>query len=157
MNGAAPGDRGTSGHATSPAGLVIESYLRRGDPNKGFIGRYVKSVVQPAEATRCLSAHRFEYRHGLAVDENGYPIHRDATKSVSFERLRINHYYTRSEAELREKLERRQKLSATGTPPWQARPVDWDRAKEEFNDEHDDLIAAYGPEVRTALERAPAK
>jgi hypothetical protein len=148
---------GTSGHATSPQGLVIESYLRRGDPTKGFIGRYVKSVVQPAEATRCLSAHRFEYRHGLAVDENGYPIHRDATKSVSFERLRINHYYTRSEAELRVKLERRQKLSATGTPPWQARPVDFERAKEEFNDEHDDLITAYGPEVRTALERALAR
>ena len=148
---------GTSGHATRPAGLVIESYRRRGDPAKGFMGRWVKSIVQTQAATRCLSAHRLEYRHGLAVDENGYPIHRDATKSVSFERLRINHYYTRSEEELREKLERRQKLSATGTPPWQARPVDWERAKEEFNDEHDDLIAAYGPEVRTALERAPAK
>ena len=56
----------------------------------------------------------------------------------------MNHYYTRSEAELRAKLDRRQQLSATGTPPWQARPVDLEAARLEFNDEHDDLIAAYG-------------
>jgi hypothetical protein len=148
---------GTSGYRTRPVGLVIENYLRRGDPAKGFIGRYVKSIVQPRATVRCASAHRFDYRHGLAVDENGYPIHRDATKSVSFERLRINHYYTRSEEELRAKLERRQRLSATGTPPWQARPVNWEAARNEFNDEHDDLITAYAGEVRAALERAAVR
>jgi hypothetical protein len=132
---------GTSGHRTSPAGLVIESYLRRGGSN-----RHVKSIVQPRSAVRCLSAHRFEYRHGLAVDENGYPIHRDATKSVSFERLRINHYYTRSEQELRAKLE------APRADYGQARPGSWELAKDQFNEEHDDLVTAYGPEVRAALE-----
>ena len=34
----------------------------------------IKSIVDPARAERCASAHHFEYRHGLAVDENGYPI-----------------------------------------------------------------------------------
>jgi hypothetical protein len=132
---------GTSGHPTRPAGLVIENYLRRGPGN-----RHVKSIVQPRAAVRCLSAHRFEYRHGLAVDENGWPIHRDATKSLSFERLRVNHYYTRSEEELRAKL------GAPRADYGQARPGSWEVAKEQFNEEHDDLITAYAPAVRAALE-----
>ncbi|MGH2979954.1 MAG: glycosyltransferase family 92 protein, partial [Solirubrobacterales bacterium] len=132
---------GTSGHRTRPAGLLIDSYLRRGGRN-----RFMKSIVQPSTAIRCLSAHRFEYRYRLAVDENGYPIHRDATKSVSFERLRINHYYTKSEAELREKL------SAARPDYGQARAGSWEIVKGQFNDEHDDLISAYGSQVRAALE-----
>ena len=30
-----------------------------------------RASCSPRAAVRCLSAHRFEYRHGLAVDENG--------------------------------------------------------------------------------------
>jgi hypothetical protein len=142
---------GTSGHGTPPAGLVIENYVRRGRSN-----RHVKSIVQPAATVRCLSAHRCEYRHGLAVDENGYPIHGDATKSLSLERLRINHYYTRSEEELRAKLE------VPRADYGQARPGTWEVAKDEYNDEHDDLITAYAPQVRAALgdprsTRSPAR
>ena len=132
---------GTSGHGTPPPGLVIENYVRRGRSN-----RHIKSIVQPRATVRCLSAHSFEYRHGLAVDENGYPIHRDATKSLSLERLRINHYYTRSEAELRAKLD------APRADYGQARPGTWEMAKDEYNDEHDELITAYAPQVRAALE-----
>jgi hypothetical protein len=148
---------GTSGHRTRPAGLVIESYLRRGAGDGSFIGRSIKTVLQPRWTIRCLNAHRFEYRHGLAVDENGYPIQRGATKSVSIERLRINHYFTRSEAELRKKLERREQLERAGTPGWQARPGGMERAMGEFNDEHDDLITAYADEVRAALDRSAVR
>jgi hypothetical protein len=134
---------GTSGHRTRPPGLVIENYLRRGPGN-----RFIKSVVQPERAARCVSAHRFEYRHGLAVDENGYPIHRDATKSVSMERLRINHYYTRSEEELRAKH------AALRADYGQARPGTWEDFAGRYDEEQDELITAYAPRVRVALGQA---
>jgi hypothetical protein len=145
---------GTSGHRTRPAGLVIENYLRRGPRSRGFTGRSIKNVVQPRSTVRCVNAHRFEYRHGLAVDENGYPIHGGATKSVSFERLRLNHYYTKSEAELRRKHERRRQMEQAGARGWHARPGDEQGSVDEFNHEHDDLITAYVPQVRAALADA---
>jgi hypothetical protein len=134
---------GTSGHRTRPPGLVIENYLRRGPGN-----RFVKSIVQPGMTSRCVSAHRFEYRHGLAVDENGYPIHRDATKSVSIARLRINHYYTRSEEELRAKH------AALRADYGQARPGTWKDFADRYDEERDELITAYAPQVRAALAAA---
>jgi hypothetical protein len=35
--------------------------------------------------------------------------------------------------------------------------VNWEAARNEFNDEHDDLITAYAGEVRAALERAAVR
>ena len=45
------------------------------------------------------SAHLFNFLRRSAVDENGYPVHHNRTKAPSFERLRINHYYWKSEEE----------------------------------------------------------
>ena len=45
--------------------------------------------------------HAFRYDRLGAVDENHYPIQGGPTKSVSFDRLRINHYFTKSVEEFR--------------------------------------------------------
>jgi glycosyl transferase family 92 len=92
-----------SGHRTAPDGLVIESYSMRDRADSGLI----KCIVDPARAVRCDSAHWFTFDHGLPVDENHWPIASPQTKSTSLERLRINHYASRSEEELRRKAERR--------------------------------------------------
>jgi hypothetical protein len=146
---------GTSGHRTRPTGLVIESYLRRGPLDRTYVGRSVKAILQPHATVRCISAHRFVYTHGLAVDENGFAIQRGATKSISCERLRINHYYTRSEEDLRRKAVLRGELEDAGTRGWLAGP--WKRALVEFNEEHDDLITAYVDEVRGAVDRTSVR
>jgi hypothetical protein len=87
---------GPSGHRTKPVGLVIESYVvhmpRESD-------RTVKSIVDPAAAESPHGAHLFNYRCGSAVDENGFPVHHNPTKVPSFQRLRLNHYYWKSEEE----------------------------------------------------------
>jgi hypothetical protein len=136
---------GTSGHVAHPEGLVIENYTIRLDLR---MTRFVKSIVDPAAVTRCLSAHKCEFSQGTAVDENGYPFSPrwNMTKSASFERLRINHYFARSEEGLRTKEVRR------GADP----------ASEELRKTHaegvrDETIVGHAPAVREALQRRAAQ
>ena len=98
---------GSSGHRTTPAGLVIESYLRRTD-DPG-INRHIKSIVDPRRVRGFCVPHFFMYDQGLAVDEQQRPITGPPyshTDGVSFDRLRLNHYATKSEEEFRLKLAR---------------------------------------------------
>jgi hypothetical protein len=95
---------GTSGHRARPEGLVIENYVVR---LQTLAERTVKSIVDPAAVDRCLNAHEFSYRRRDAVDTDGFPVHGTATKSPSLDRLRGNHYYSKSEDELRSKHTRR--------------------------------------------------
>jgi len=142
---------GTSGHATRPAGLVLENYRTRLDRHAT---RRIKSIVDPCAVVRCLDAHKFEARRGATVDENGYPISWEGnrywrghmTKSPSLERLRINHYFARSEEDLRAKQDRR-------AADWVPRPV---LTSEEVHEAHtagveDEVILRYLPSLRTAL------
>lgn len=90
---------GSSGHFTKPQGLVLENYLQANlEPNA-----FIKSIVDPERTIRCEGAHHFAYETGSAADENGYPIAGFETRSVSHARLRINHYWAKSEEEFRAK------------------------------------------------------
>jgi hypothetical protein len=91
---------GPSGHKTKPPGLVIASYELRCHTRKD---RQIKSIVDPLRTVDCATFHSFEYADGCAVDENCYPIRGAETTYVSSSRLRLNHYYTKSEAEWRER------------------------------------------------------
>jgi hypothetical protein len=105
---------GTSGHRTRPEGLVLENFTRRTDRN---INKTIKSIVDPSDVRAFCVPHFFMLRSGPTVDENGRPITRlpfSATDEVSFERLRVNHYATKSEEEFRSKLSRGH---ADATPP----------------------------------------
>ena len=100
---------GASGHVTKPDALVTEAYTRRtDDPERN---RLIKCVIDPRRVRNFCLAHFFIF-HGdprVVVDENHRPV--DArpgsplsmTDEVSFERLRVNHYVTKSEEELRRK------------------------------------------------------
>jgi hypothetical protein len=63
-------------------------------------------MVDPKEAVNCRSPHYFEYARGCAVDENQYPTRGHQTVFLSLEKLRLNHYYTKSEEESRAKWSR---------------------------------------------------
>jgi Glycosyltransferase family 92 len=134
-----------SGHRTAPDGLVIESYPLRDTAENGLI----KCIVDPARAVRCDSAHWFTFDHGLPVDENQWPITGPQTKSTSFERLRINHYASRSEEELLKKAERR-----TG---WMhLRRWRWHDLHGELDLVRDESIMQWAPALEAALRRGGA-
>jgi Glycosyltransferase family 92 len=154
---------GPSGHETRPPGLVIENYFRRPKVTQTVI----KSIVDPAAVERCNGAHHFSYLNGRsAVDERkrildparkisgkvartGRAARSNAcfTESFSAERLRINHYATKSAAEWDAKLALPR--PDTGTE----RPAEIrDRLLTRLDAEPDDgSILQYVPAVRDAL------
>jgi hypothetical protein len=134
-----------SGHRTRPEGLVIDGYRLRDHADTGL----VKSIVDPLRAVGCESAHTFTYDSGLPVDENHWPVAGAQTKSTSFERLRINHYASRSEEELREKVGRGG--GWTHLKRWRMRDL-----RGELDLVEDDSITRWVAQLEQALDRAGA-
>jgi hypothetical protein len=139
---------GTSGHRAKPPGLVIESYVRRLTSHGGSI--WVKSVVDPDNAIRPVNPHCFYFREGFAVDEQRRPLDNHSAASVTYERLRINHYWTRSEEEAAQKFARLR--PDTGTEYPQERTIADLRALDERTGERDEAILPWVPALRRAVE-----
>ncbi len=116
---------GSAGHVTRPEDLVIANFTRRGPldvrvshqpldkhgqpkgpPIQWQINRIVKSIVDPARTLHARNAHWFEYSRGKAVDENFGPVASSNTAAVSVRKLRINHYFSKSQEECRAKFAR---------------------------------------------------
>jgi hypothetical protein len=135
-----------SGHLTRPSGLVIESYPYRDAEETGLI----KSIVDPLRTVRCANAHWFTYEYGLPVDENRWPLAEAQAKSPSFERLRINHYASRSREELRDKVERA--FGWKHLHRWRKRDLEG-----ELDLVHDETIMRWAPELEAALDRVEAR
>ena len=140
---------GPSGHVEMPPGLVTESYLERLNV---AANKTIKSIVDPARVRHCAGVHRFEYDRLGTVDENHYPIFGGQTKSVSYQRLRINHYFTKSVEEFRRQSDRRRP-----DPAMVERRFDQEvLSRWEEGAERDEVITQYLPALREALS-APAQ
>jgi hypothetical protein len=140
---------GPSGHLRKPPGLVIESYVKRLDIPAN---ETIKSVVDPRHVVRSISPHNFSYDRLGAVDENEYPIFGGKSRSVSFSRLRVNHYFTKSVAEYAERCQRMPAAPvsrARRVPPDAEKPA----ALEAEHARPDDAILRYLPALRGALEQ----
>jgi hypothetical protein len=128
---------GTSGHKTRPSGLVIENYtVRTNQPRRV---RWWKSIVDPRRTFEVNGPHTFSYDDG---------IERPVPAFAPFESLRINHYWTKSEAEFEAKLARPWAHTGerSGTPLERARTITaGDRALT------DETILQYLPALRDAL------
>jgi hypothetical protein len=129
---------------------VIENYVHRRHHRPDWMAP-IKSVVDPRRTIRAASIHHFLYRDGLPVDENQIPVEGGSGRRnwASFNRLRINHYRTRSEEELREKL---QLWETVGRPRPQHSPT----GARDDGGELDDTITRYVPALREAVERTRA-
>jgi Glycosyltransferase family 92 len=138
---------GTSGHRARPSGPVIENYLyRTEDPQ---YNRWIRCVVDPSRVTHCRGPHFFLFDEGHAVDEEGRPIAgpRPVTETVTFARLRVNHYRTKSEEEFRERAKQYWPgTRAVERPDYAGDP--------RLNERYDDSILIYAPALREALGRA---
>jgi hypothetical protein len=143
---------GTSGHQTPPPGLVLENYTRRLGLERPRT-RAVKAIVHPARTERVgRSAHYFIYHdRAKAVDELHRRTPGHMSESASVERLRINHYFTRSQEE------RMRKLAAPRVDNGEPKTSEGvDERDRRLNEEPDDLIWHYLPALREALGLEPA-
>ena len=140
---------GPSGHRVRPDGLVTESYLRRGRLDGNL---HIHSIVNPQATIRVVDHHYCEYESGTAVNENLEPIEAGFTRDFSVSKLRINHYYTRSEAEFKHKQLNLPRFGPSGM--WVPRePMPSRRIFDKFSLEHDETILPYVPALREALLR----
>ncbi len=140
---------GPSGQRAKPEGLVTESYTCRWTGWRG--SSFVKSVIDPARTVRPVNPHYFRYADDArAVDELHRPVDGQHAQSVSYGKLRINHYFTRSEEEWLQKTARLR--PDTGEPynrEWTVEHMrEFDR-----DGELDETILPLVPAVREAVAR----
>jgi hypothetical protein len=99
---------GRSGHMTAPDGGVVSNYTRRNpDPmstEKGL--RNFKMIVDPCHVT-AIKVHQI-WTDGRAesCNDRGVAGRREDRAFYSADHIQLNHYYTRSDAELQAKIAR---------------------------------------------------
>ena len=153
---------GGSGHVQKPDDLVIASYVHR--TTDRLKNRWIKSIVDPARTRRCLTSHAFRYRGqkrgNFAVDENHNPLIDSNPRGspgsnvgwsydISFDVLRINHYWTKSREDWERKTARPDAMHG-GDRRFKA--LSWEHLQTLLSQERDDTITVHAPAVRKALE-----
>jgi hypothetical protein len=84
---------GTDGHIVRPSGGVLETYKACAASGN----QHVKIIVQPELTVRIVTPHDAQYVNGrTAVNEKGVPVRGARSNPPTLERLRINHYWTKS-------------------------------------------------------------
>lgn len=99
---------GSSGHDAAPAGLAIDSFRRRGVA-EFVVHRHVKTILRPGRTHGCINPHCFAV-DGPYVTPQGDAVVWETPGLMAgaavFERLQINHYFVKSQAQWRDKLRR---------------------------------------------------
>ena len=100
---------GRSGHKTPPDGGVVQNYLwRNPDPMDKSLCKF-KVIADPCHVT-AVKVHWMEVDgHTISSNDQGRLAKLRARKDPGFyaaDRIQLNHYYTRSDADILEKLDR---------------------------------------------------
>jgi hypothetical protein len=137
---------GSSGHWTQPRGLVIENYAMR----SSVPDHHVKCIVDPRRIVRPLViGHHFECVAGqVIVDENGEPMRGPLHPRPSARILRINHYVTKSRAEMNA---RRRRVQADTGRVSSLSLEQWEKLERTWNSVRDPIAARYGDRVREQI------
>ena len=90
---------GSGGHIAKPKGGVLENYTMRSEDN--FRANYhIKTICDPMKVFYYGHCHFPTYRRGFHnLDENGNIVEGAFTDKVSYEKIRINHYFSKSREE----------------------------------------------------------
>ncbi len=148
---------GPSGHETKPAGPVIANYTERAvfpPPSSQYSLLRYKTIVNPREVS-IASTHLFglKGRGHVFINDVGqeFPGHqaRDARFATS-EKLRLNHYFTRSVEEMNERSAKG-RVSRAGAVNPQA--LDRRIKQYELATEQDTSIMRFVPELERRLAR----
>ncbi len=96
----------SSGHVQKPEGLVIENYTNHLlKSNK--INEHIKTICNPRKVFIYAHCHFPIYYSGLySFDTNNNIVEGPYNKKVCWDKIRLNHYYTKSFEEFKEKIAR---------------------------------------------------
>ena len=90
---------GSNGHIKKPKGGVLENYIRCAEKDL-TTNLHIKTICDPLKVLLYCNPHFPIYRKGFHnFDEAGNIIEGPFTREVHFDKIRINHYYTKSKEE----------------------------------------------------------
>lgn len=153
---------GTSDHKTKPEGLVIENYkYRANEPIQEAC--FLKTIANPRTVVVC-DIHCMHYLKGYeCISENGSSLPSGIFFDGHFEKIRINHYWSRSEEELYQKICRgsgcgpyhrdikeEEKMTENLYERFKERLM---RVRKYFNAEYDYIMEKYIEDVKTAISQ----
>lgn len=144
---------GTSFHKTKPEGLVIENYVYRAADDHEENAN-IKTICNPRIAKEFLhNPHcvSYESRH-YCVSENGSYIPNAFFYDGMCKKIRINHYYSKSEEELAARMK---KGKADQKKVFSENEIQ-DRiqvARDAFNEVYDPVMERYIEEVKERLRK----
>lgn len=94
---------GTSSVYDIPKGSLMIELLTRCIDKDADCNRTIKSIVQPRYVKRCPNPHFFHFiDKKLTVNSDFLPVKDYKTSEVCVDKIRINHYWSRTEKYLRE-------------------------------------------------------
>lgn len=152
---------GSSGWLKKPCGLTIENYTWRGklnfilpmphllkkDGNYRPMNSHIKSIVNPQWASRYADPHSFHYTdQKFAVTENYEPLHGPWSETISLQKFRIHHYWTRSREECLKKIRRGRADTNQSRMPSECEVRD-----HLLNEQQDLTLVPYAESIRPAL------
>lgn len=105
-------------HEKSPTkGFVISNYTRCHAIDDNSANRHIKCIVKPKSVKICTNPHYMILKPSKkAVDENFDTLIAPFSTHVSFKKIRINHYYSKSKEEYISKLSRGRVSNAEKRP-----------------------------------------
>ena len=99
---------GSSGHLRRPAGLTVENFQQILPEELDWRCNVIKCIMDPARTAEAVDPHRFLPELGeYVVTEDHNPIPRCASRMIRYaDKVRLNHYFYRSQEEFEAKLAR---------------------------------------------------
>jgi len=97
---------GSSSHKEKPEGLMIENYSFA-MPKEHYESTHTKAIVQPEKTLRAGSnPHHFVFKPGNHSVSEDFKLVSNAWTSHCSDKLRLNHYFTKSLEEFKIKIQR---------------------------------------------------
>lgn len=145
---------GTSDVEEIPQGKLMIECLTRCARREHPENHFYKSIVQPSQVESCPNPHYFRYKEDKrAVNSNQRRLLPQMyTDFVLLDDIRINHYYTRHAAYLRDvKLAAlKKRFTGKNEKPGQLRHV------EDYNEASDTAILPFIPALQEAMQKSAA-
>lgn len=142
---------GSSGHKTKPEGLVIENYLFHAGKEalkKNKINSQVKTIANPRLINKADCHKPLFWQGYYSVNTDGDIVNSFCMDGCHWDKLRINHYFSKSYEEFIKKCER-----GKATHPLSIKRSYSEFYAHDFNDVKDTTILRYLPVLKEKLQK----
>ncbi|MDR2933925.1 MAG: glycosyltransferase family 92 protein [Rickettsiales bacterium] len=135
---------GSNGHIKRSSGLVIERFTKRA-ANDYYPNHICKSIVNPRIIYYQTEHSGYFIGNNFSIDEQGKKCGMGG--NITFEKIRCNHYYTKSKEEYLNKINRGDAIYGTSLTSMNI----FDSIDKDRNEITDNIMKKYVPLVKKAI------